>query len=266
MIIIDKKDYDACVRINGRDIKCYSKNKIKELYPNGNYKIVGETFEKNKKRNKDIIEIANKKLNVSKYGSNSKILYKTKGYIEVDENQYIVYLKSRVAFLFLLFLIFIGIGVSTYIGIKTFTTVPTILPDYQLPPEDDQTTVIDGDNTKKSVSKNGGGSVRVRLGSTAKVDLKTGEIEMIYQNPNQSNQDSVISLVLISDNKEYTIARSGLIKSGNQITKLKLMNNEIKLSKGVYKGKYIIDHYNPETGEKSLTNSNFNDIEIQVNE
>lgn len=265
MIIIDKKDYDAFIKVNGRDIKCYSKNKIQKLYPNGNYKIVGETFEKNKKTSKDIIEIANKKLNVSRYGSNSKILYKRKGYIEVDENKYIVYLKSRAAFLFLLFLILLGIGLSIYYAVKLYTSVPTISPDYELPPEDEQTTAIDGDNTKKSVSKNGGGSVRVRLGSTAKIDLNTGEIEMIYQNPNQSNQDSVISLVLISDDKEYTIAQSGLIKAGNQITKLKLINNVIKLSKGVYKGKYIIDHYNPETGEKSLTNSNFNDIEIQVN-
>lgn len=264
MTIIAKKDYDATVKINDRDIKCYSKKKIKNLYPDGNYKIVGETFEKNKKQEKDIIVIADKKLIVSEYGKNSKLRYKRKGYFEVGENEYIVYLKSRLAFLLILVFILLGIGISVYFGIKILTSIPTVEPEYPLPPEDNQVTVIDEDNTKKSISKNGGGSVRVRLSNTAKIDLNTGDIEMIYQNPNQSNQDTVITLVLISENEEYIIAKSGLIKSGNQITKLKLFNNVVQLSEGVYKGKYIIEHYNPETGEKALTNSNFNDIEIQV--
>ena len=80
MTIIDKKDYDATIRINGRDIKCYSKNKIKKLYPDGNYRIVGEAFEKNKKKKRDILEIANKKLIVSRYGKNSKVIYKVQGW------------------------------------------------------------------------------------------------------------------------------------------------------------------------------------------
>ena len=264
MTIIAKNDYDATIKINDRDIKCYSKKRIKNLYLDGNYKIVGETLEKNKKKEKDIIVIANKELIVSNYGENSKVKYKRKGYFEVGENEYIVYLKSRLVFLLILFFILLGIGISTYLGIKIFTSIPTVEPDYPLPPEDNEVTVIEEDNTKKSASQNGGGSVRIRLSNTAKIDLTTGDIQMAYQNPNQSNQDSVITLVLISENNEYIIAKSGLIKSGSQITKLKLLNDVVNLSEGVYKGKYIIEHYNRETGEKALTNSNFNDIEIQV--
>ena len=264
MQIIAKNDYDTTIKINDRDIKCYSKKKIKKLYPDGNYRIVGETFDKNKNRKEDIIEIADKELIVSKYGKNSKAIYKIKGYFEVGENEYIVYIKSRLAFLLILFFILLGILVSTYIGIKIYTSIPSVTPDYPLPNEDEQSTVIEDDNTKQSDSKNNGRSVRIKLSNIAKIDLNTGNIEMIYQNPKQSNQDSVITLVLISENKEYIIARSGLIKSGKQITNLKIINNVVSLSEGVYKGKYIIDHYNPTTGEKALTNSNFNDIEIQV--
>lgn len=264
MKIIEKNDNDTTLKINDRDIKCYSKKKIKNLYPDGNYKIVGETFEKNKKKKEDIIEIANKELTVSKYGKNSKVIYKIKGYFEVGENEYIVYIKSRLAFLLLLFPILLGTAVPIYIGIKLYTSIPYIMPDYPLPPEDEQATVIEDDNTQKSESKNNGGSVRIKLSNIAKLDLSTGNIDMVYQNSNQSNQDSVITLVLISENKEYIIAKSGLIKSGKQITRVKLIDNVVNLSEGVYKGKYVIDHYNPTTGEKALTNSNFNDIEIQV--
>ncbi|MBR2587775.1 MAG: hypothetical protein IKD77_01035 [Bacilli bacterium] len=264
MKIIAKNDYDTTIKINDRDVRCYSKKKIKELSPDGNYKIIGETFEKNKKRKEDIIKLANKELVVSKYGENSKVIYKRKGYFEVEENEYIVYIKSRLAFLLILFFILLAIVIFIYTGIKIYTSIPSVVPDYPLPPEDEQSTVIEDDNTKKTTSKDGGGSVRVRLSNIAKVDLNTGNIEMAYQNPSQSNQDSVITLVLISEDNEYIIARSGLIKSGKQITNLKLINNVVKLSEGVYRGKYIIDHYNPTTGEKALTNSNFSNVEIQV--
>lgn len=264
MEIISKKDYDTTIKINDRDIKCYSKKKLKNLYPDGNYSIVGETFEKNKKRKEEIVEIANKKLIVSKYRKNSKVIYKIKGYFNVGEDDYIVYIKSRLAFLLIVFSILLGIVISSYIGIKLYGSIPYIIPDHPLPPEDEKSTVIEEDNTKKSDSNNNGGSVRIKLSNIAKINLNTGNIEMVYQNPNQSNHDSVITLVLISESKEYIIAKSGLIKSGKQITNLKLINNIVNLSEGVYKGKYIIDHYNPTTGEKALTNSNFNDIEIQV--
>lgn len=264
MTIITKRDYDTTIKINDRHVKCYSKKKLKNLHPDGNYKIVGETFEKNKKRRKDILDIANMKLNVSKFGKNNRILYKRKGYVEVGDNQYIALLKSRIPFLLIMFCILLAIGISTYSAIKIYTSIPSVEPEYLMPLEDEKVTPIEEDNTKKSESQNGGGSVRIRLSNTVNIDLKTGDIEMIYQNPNQSNQDSVVTLVLISDNKEYVIAKSGLVKSGKQITQLKLNNSDIKLSEGVYEGKYIIEHYNPTTGEKAMTNSNFNDIRIQV--
>ena len=126
MIIIDKKDYDAIVKINDRDIKCYSKKKIKNLYPDGNYSIIGETLEKNKKKEKNTIIIANKTFIVSKYGANSNIIYKRKGYFEVGDNEYIVYLKSRIAFLLILFFVLLGIAISVYFGIKIFTEIPSV--------------------------------------------------------------------------------------------------------------------------------------------
>lgn len=263
MEIINKKEYDVSLRINDRDIKCYSKKKMKDLYPSGNYKIIGETKENNKKDEIDKIVLVDKELIVSKYKSNSKIGYARKYFVAVGQDQYICLLKSRL-FIFVLFFLIFGIVFGTAIGLSTFFHTSILIPDYPLPEEDKQAVKIEDDNTQKVEGQKGGGSVRVRLSDTVKVNLTTGVITMVYQNPNQSTEDSVITLVLINNGNEYYIARSGLIKAGNQITELKLNANNINLTEGVYKGKYIIDHYNPVTGEKALTNSNFENIEIQV--
>ena len=87
---------------------------------------------------------------------------------------------------------------------------------------------------------------------------------MWYQNPNSSNQDSVISLVIVKDGADYPVARSGLVKTGHQIQQMDLLPEAPALSPGVYTGKYVIDHYNPATGEKAVTNSEFTDIEVTV--
>ena len=97
MEVIEKQNYNQSVKINYRDIKCYDRKKLKELYPSGNYSLVGETFEKNKKEAKDTIVLGRKKLNVSEYGKNSKILYKRKGYILVGDNQFLVILQNRLS-------------------------------------------------------------------------------------------------------------------------------------------------------------------------
>ena len=263
MKIINKNDYNATIKTNDRDIKCYTKKKLDELYHNGNYKIIGEISKNNKKEGIDKIVIANKEFIVSKYNKNNNIMFR-KYFIQVGKDEYICLLKSRL-FIFLLIPLMLGIAFGISSIFYMYFNTKTLAPDYPLPEEDEQAIKIEEDSTKKVENENGSGSVRVRLGNTAIVNLSTGIIQIAYQNPNQSSHDSVITLVLIKDDKEYYIARSGLIKTGNQITQLNLDTSEIKLTEGIYKGKFIIDHYNPETGEKALTNSSFNDIEIYVN-
>ena len=263
MQIINKKNYDTTFKINNRSIKCYSKDKMKDLYPNGNYVIVGETFQNNKNEEIDKIVIADKELVVSEYKKNSPIMYKREYFIAVGENKYICLLKSRL-FILLLFLLIIGITLSFGSLLFIYFRTPMLSPEYSLPPEDKNSTEIEEDHSKRLESGKGGGSVRIRLSNIANVKLSTDTITMAYQNPNQSNQNSVISLVVIKNGNEYYIARSGIVKAGKQITELQLNTSQIKLTEGVYKGKYIIDHYNPESGEKALTNSVFNDIEIRV--
>lgn len=263
MKIINKMDYDCNFKINNKDIKCYSKKKMMELYPDGNYNIIGEVVDKNKKSEIGRIIIANKELIVSKYGKNNRMKYRRKYFVAIDERNYICLLKSNTFLICFLILLLCTIATTIFAIFKYYNS-RVLIPDYQLPDVDEKSIKIEEDNTKKVQSKSGGGSARVRLSNIAKVKLSTGVVKIAFQNPNQSTLDCVISLVLINEGNEYYIAKSGLIKAGSQISELKLSTNGINLKKGVYKGKYIVDHYNPETGEKALTNSSFDGIEIQV--
>ena len=119
-------------------------------------------------------------------------------------------------------------------------------------------------NSQKVISKRGGGSVRVCLENSAKVYLDTGSVDINFQNANSSNQDSVITLCIMQGQNEYAIASSELVKVGTQIQTLKLSTDGISLMPGVYTGKYIINHYNPETHEKAAGTAIFSNINVTV--
>ena len=263
MKLINKQNYNEKIKVNRRAIGCYDKKMLDELYPNNNYSIVGETFENNKKKEIDTIVLANKIFPVSEYGKNSKILYKRKGYLAVDKDQFVVFLQSRLAFFLILFgIITIGIG----FGILWFNSLvkgPVVAPDYPLPPEDSNATDIKNDSTKESDTSHKN-HASIKVAREVNVFLNRRKVEFIYQNLNASNKDAVVSLCVLKDDNEYVIARSGLIKSGKEIKIMELLKDAIKLSEGIYKGRIIIDFYDENTGEKAAASTNFEDVDITV--
>ena len=264
MRIIEREDYNYSVRINHRDIKCYDKKMLKDLYPNGNYIIAGETFEKNKKKEIDKVTIGKKELVVSEFGKNNKILYKRSGYLLVAKDKYLVILKSRLIFFILLFgLLCLGVGICA-IGYHAFNTSNIVAPDYPLPKEDDSSTNIENDrpvDTDKVTNKN---HASLKVSREVTINLKTKEVTINYQNFSASNKDAVVTLCILKDDNEYAIARSGLIKSGKEIKSMKLFDDIIKVSKGIYNGRIKIDFYDEITGEKSATSTDFDDVEIKI--
>lgn len=260
---INKKDYDATFSLGNRDLKCYSRKKLASRYPTGNYELLGETCSHNRESAIAGLDLSSEQLVVSAYGSHSRLKYSRRYFLAVGRNQYICLLKSRL-FPLLFFLLVLGILLSCILSILIFFRTPVLAPDYPLPTADTHATRIENDHTAKSDSETGGGSVRLRFSRVAKVNLSTGLISILYQNPNQSNQDSVLTLVLVKDGQEYILARSGLVKAGTQLTQLQLNTSEVALAEGVYQGKFFIDHYHPTTGEKALANSSLDDVEIQV--
>jgi len=263
MKLIVKQNYDKNVRINHRDVKCYSRKMLKELHPNGNYILVGETFENNKKEEIDTISIAKKDLKVSKYGDNSKIIYARKGYIAIEKNKYLVILQNRIPFILLLFgIMLLGITIGIW-GYKTYKNVPVIAPEYPLPPEDEKSTDIKNDNSVRTETEHKN-HASIKVSREVTINLNDKEVTLSYKNFNASNKDAVVTLCILRDNNEYAIARSGLVKAGKEIQTIDLLDDTIKLTQGVYKGRIKIDFYDEITGEKAATSTDFDDVEVTV--
>ena len=137
------------------------------------------------------------------------------------------------------------------------TTAPSqgpLTPDYPLPPVDSGAESIEGETEEKLESPEGGGSVGLTYMKDVNINLTTGGISLMFGNPSRSNKDMVVSIMI----QDTVVARSGLLKPGNQITRLELNEEgKAKLTQpGVYEGKFIIDNYEPSSGEKELVNIN----------
>ena len=68
----------------------------------------------------------------------------------------------------------------------------------------------------------------------------------------KSTQDMVVQIVI--DDTE--IVQSDLLKPGNQVTELDLLDNaEKQLEKGGYDGKFRVLFYDPDSGQKATVNT-----------
>ncbi len=133
-----------------------------------------------------------------------------------------------------------------------------LTPDYPLPPVDTGAETIGGEqDTGKLETPQGGGSVGLVYSTDVEIDLADGEIALRFDNPTRSNKSIVVS-ISIQDN---VVARSGLINPGSRILQLELNEDgKEKLTQaGVYEGKFLVDNYDPVSGEKAIV-----DIEIPI--
>ena len=126
--------YDSKYKVRNRDIACFSKSKMKDMYPDGNYNVIGETILNNSKDKIDEIILGKTTLNVSEEGSHSKLFYKDAAYIYIyitddgnnNEGGYVKLLKRRWLLLWLLLgLLLTGILVYFLLRPKDIPDTPT---------------------------------------------------------------------------------------------------------------------------------------------
>ena len=129
-----------------------------------------------------------------------------------------------------------------------------LVPDYPLPPVESGAESMEEDDTGKLESPEGGGSVGLTYMKQVEINLSNGSISLMFGNPSRSNKDMVVSLMV----HDKVIARSGLLKPGNMIIRLELNEEgrEKLTQQGIYEGKFVIDNYDPLSGEKELVNIN----------
>ena len=269
-------DYSKTVKIDGIEIPCYTKKDLDNMYPNGDWTVVGETKKKNKKKiNADLYLSDVKNLNelhldedgneipfkVCRTGLHNKILYKRAGYVPVDGGTdiYVALLKFRAAFLLWLLL-----GLALLLGLLFwFIFGREKAPEYEpMPPADTAASKIENDDTVQNTD--GGAYISMSYKLRANLSLSTGKIDIFFQNPNKSNQNAVLSLYVVSDDSETLIAKSGTIMSGYELNTLQFMSDQVQIAEGKYKGKFKLSYYDPKTEIPSFVQPEIVDVIITV--
>ena len=154
----------------------------------------------------------------------------------------------------LIIILSVGIVICTGVTIWAvfFRGGDDISPDY--PPQgiESNQTPIDGDDSGKLESPEGGGAINVTYGTAATVDLSEKTVTIYYANPNASNQNVSI-LIMVND---LVVAKSDLITPGNQVSKLELQKEAAsRLQVGGYKAELVFRAYDPESGEKAMVDT-----------
>lgn len=146
-------------------------------------------------------------------------------------------------------LIVLCIGVT--IWALFFRGSDPITPDYPPQGTEENQKPIEGDTGDKMDSPEGGGAINVTYGTNATVSLSEKKVTLYYANPNASNQNVAI-LIMIGD---MVVAKSDLINPGHEITELTLEDYAAsKLQEGGYNAELLVRAYN-EDGEKAMVDT-----------
>ena len=121
---------------------------------------------------------------------------------------------------------------------------------------------VPGDMT--TPNPDGEKSVTMNYSLDAKLSQTNSVINLYFQNPNSSNHDVSLELVVIDGKSEIVIAESELIKPGFQLLSIPLDTNSAVLGKGVYNAKYRVSFFDSVTGEKSQISSEITDVTLTV--
>lgn len=259
-------DSDKEIKLDKEKFECYSKKKMKDLYPKKRlYQVIGETKKHNRKEEIGYLTLGKKEFIVSDEGENSHILNYVAGYIKVGENTYVELLKSRIPFLLLFWGLLLGILAGLLILLLT-PKEPQPIVINPLPPKDvGQTEITDDPHpAAPTVSEEGGGSVSMIYTLSAKYDTQTGDIGIYFRNPSDSNHDVVVELYAVSGETKAKIATSGRVEAGYGISNLKFDAPMVQLAPGSYAAEYRLLFYNPATGEKALVESVISDVVLSV--
>lgn len=169
--IIASQTYDAKLKLKGHETECHSPRYIKSTYPSGGCRVLGEVTGGKVKKTVGSIMMGHQRLEVGSPGGKSRLLWRTAGYLQVSDNEYIAVLKSRIPFLIILLALLAAIiallllltkpdgtpdsGGDTPGGNGDGGGLIVIDPDHPLPPVDQNQTPIEDDSSEKAEVEKG---------------------------------------------------------------------------------------------------------------
>ena len=276
-------DYDNRVKVDGEYILCYSKKKLKQLFPENNYSFVGEVKNKipkdkpdsklaakraAKREEKKIgnVTIAGKVLDLFPHGMHPGFLYKAGGYVCVGNGKFVTIRASRLPF-FALLLSMAAVLTAVIITTVMLVNSPNVVkPDNPLPDVDPDIEPIGTDDNQSTPANKGSGSVSLVYTKSVSISLASDSATIYYQNPSSSNQSVVLELYVVSEDKEYFIGKTGLIPAGNAIYEMDVSGRDANIRAGTYTGLFRSSYYNPVTGEKAVVGTDITNVTVTVTE
>ena len=134
---------------------------------------------------------------------------------------------------------------------------PVVLdPDYPTISQEPNARPIESDATEaRPTVSGGGGSVTISFMDNITYNPATGQLSLFYQNPGVSTHNVVVQVILVRGEKEYLLSQSGILAPGYQVTSLQADDGAPQLSPGGYGGKLRLLFYDPETGERSIVDT-----------
>ena len=264
---LSKPDYDQELKLRKLKILCYSKDQMDKLYPKEEYTLIGEVKKNNQKDRIARLQIADKIMPVSAPGEHSKIIFRKAGFINIGGDNYIVVLKHRLAF-FIWFFGLIGGLIAAIVLLlcllfrpkpPVINPMPSTDPHLESIPQD-----IGTEDDEQHEVQEQGGSVSMIYSLNAYLELSSGKVDILFQNPTKSTHDVVLELYVINDTQKTLIAQSGRIPPSTALAQLTMMEGSAVLDTGMYEGMFKVLYYNPETGERALVETEITDVKLVV--
>lgn len=274
---LPKNDFDQTIKMNGTRVACYSKKKMKELYPQETYSVVGELHGKKFDSPIGYYQVGGKQFGMTKHHDLNRIIYREAGFACVGQDQYLVILKNRWPIILWIagILATLCVGTAIIVGmlgsddkIPDSTEQKNPLPS--IDPNAQQVTNDGSDNTtpqdpNASGENNQEGSVSLMYTLDASMSLSDGKIEMFFVNPHNSNHDVVLEMFIVTDDgSKVSIAKSGRIPVGMGVTEMEFNRDSAILSAGSYQAMYSVYPYDPITGELSIVNMDVTDVNLII--
>ena len=207
---------------------------MKKLFPDGNFRVIGETLPRNKKKEIDRITLAEKEFIVSKEDSHSPLFTRTVGYVNNGKGEYVILLRRN----FLLLWLFFGALalVVTLLAAIMILRMPKdhesgiLMPDYDLVTEDP--------NAVNEIDEND-------LPDHVIIKLPSGDVEFEMESDTglMPGETGKAKIVLIVDGKEYVIFEDKITANSDgtlQEALLDFTKIHVELKAGVYDGFIII--------------------------
>ncbi len=160
--------------------------------------------------------------------------------------------KNKIIMIALIAVSVIAVCVSVVVIILNRPT-SALPPDYA-PQETEKNmeTLAGNPDDTKLPQPEGGGAVGITYSNQVTVNLTEKMASLRFENPQISNQNVLLQIVV----QDKVIVQTGIIPPGNKVTKLELENGVEKLLvEGGYEGKIVLHYYQPESGEKTILNT-----------